>query len=70
MILLLQNTLTIGGAFALMAKDAGLNKYLQIAFGLISVPFVYLLMRFVDRAANAILGPVESPTVRSQSDVG
>jgi hypothetical protein len=53
-----------------MAKDAGLNKYLQIAFGLISVPFVYLLMRFVDRAANAILGPVESPTVRSQSDVG
>ena len=70
MLLLLQNTLTIGGAFAMMAKDAGLNRYLQIAFGSMSIPFVYLVMRFVDRAANAILGPIEPPTARSQSDIG
>ena len=67
-LLLLHNTLTIGGSFALLAKDAGLNLYFQIALGLTSIPFVYVLMRFVDRAAIAILGPVLPPSTRSHAD--
>lgn len=70
MLLLMHNTLTIGGAFALMAKDAGLNRFLQVAFGFMSIPFVYLLTRFVDGAANVILGPLESTTEGSKPDVG
>jgi hypothetical protein len=67
MLLLLHSTLTIGGAFALLARNAGLNLYSQIAVGLTSIPFVYLLMRCVDRAAIAILGPVVPPSARSQA---
>lgn len=66
-LLLSHNTLTIGGAFALLAKDAGLNFYFQVAIGLTSIPYAYMLMRFVDRAATAILGPVATPA-RSQAD--
>jgi len=67
-LLLLHNTLTIGGSFALLAKDAGLNLYFQIALGLTSIPFVYMLMRFVERVATAILGPVLPPSPESHAD--
>lgn len=67
-LLLLHNTLTIGGSFALIAKDAGLNLFSQIALGITSIPFVYMLMRFVDRVALAILGPVLPLSAGSQAD--
>ena len=67
-LLLLHNTVTIGGAFAFLARKAGLNLYCQIAFGLTSIAFVYVLMRFVDRAAAVILGPAPAQSAESPAD--
>jgi hypothetical protein len=67
-LLLLHNTLTIGGSFALLARNAGLNLYCQIALGLTSIAFVYVLMHFVDRAAGIILGPAPAQSAESPVD--